>query len=332
MNVIHVMKTISFSVIASFLLISLKIDSQVMVFTDYIVKLGSDTVYGKLRKTNFYTANKIILDSSGKTINFPVNTLKEVYFEGERYVRLVYKPKFNKTELNYTGKFVKPHLEHGVLKVYQVRKNKFLVRGNNVLGIKLLKYYADDFPETKRFLKSKNKEDSLISFVLRYNAFKAENPSLLTFAEKNLHFKKLFNPQIAINFAGLIPAYNYIGAEIGLSEHMTISPRISCLFSSNRAFRNLEVAPYSELVGKFYFLNNRRLKKELMTYYYSGWYGSVSYMHPLKNSYTRNLRFEIGEKSVAFSNFYIDSSIGVYHSVENDSFGLWAFVGLGYVL
>jgi hypothetical protein len=326
------MKTNLSFVIVSCLLVGLRLDSQVRILTDYLVKLNRDTVYGKVRKTNFYTANKIILDSNGKTINFSVNTLKEIYFEGERYVRLEYKPRFHKTEVNYAGKFVKPHVEHGVLKVYQTKKIKFLVRDNNVLGIKLLKYYADDFPETRRFLKSKDKEDSLISFALRYNAFKEKNPGLLSFAEKNLHFKKLFNPQIAVNFTGLFPAYNYIGAEIGLSERMTISPRISCLFVSNSAFRNLEIAPYSELIGKFYFLNNRRLKKELMTYYYSGWYGSVCYMHPLKEAYTRNLRFEIGEKTVTFSNLYIDTSIGAYHSIENNSFGLWAFVGLGYVL
>lgn len=321
-----------FFLIKLFILLCLKLDGQQMFFTDYLIKLNNDTVYGKLKKINFYAANKIKIDSGGKTLSIPVNILKEITFEGERFVRLAYKPKLNKSELNYTGKFVKPHVEDGVLKVYQVRKNKFLVRGNNVLGIKLLKYYADDFPETRRFLKSKDKEDSLISFALRYNAFKEKNPGLLSFAEKNLHFKKLFNPQIAVNFTGLFPAYNYIGAEIGLSERMTISPRISCLFVSNSAFRNLEIAPYSELVGKFYFLNNRRLKKELMTYNYSGWYGSVCYMHPLKEAYTRNLRFEIGEKSVTFSNLYIDTSIGAYHSIENNSFGLWAFVGLGYVL
>ncbi len=305
--------------------------AQQLSTNDYIVTISGDTIFGTVKKVNFYGADRIKITTQGGKKKYKLKQIKEVTAQGDRFTRMSYTSKKNIAETVYVGTLVKPILENGKIKIYQNKYSKFLISRHFIFKKRHLKYYANNFPETKAYLKQKNNSDSLLPFINRYNVFSEQNPESKSYAEKNLHFKKLFNPQIAINFTGVKPSNGYLGVELGLSEMLTINMRLSSILVARDSLHNyLRLAPYAEIGAKTYFLNNNRIKREISTFGYSGWNFSFTYMHPLSPDYVRAMRLELGNKSVAFSKLYLDYYIGAVYIIENEQLGLWTSIGLGY--
>lgn len=307
--------------------------SQLQNTEDYIITISNDTIQGSLRNVNFFQAMNIrILTKEGRR-KYNIKELKELQVKGERYIRI--KITSNKGSLDsiYSGRFIRPLIERGEIRVFQSNKSILLNRNKSIFNKKGLKYYADDYPATAGFLKQKSSTDSLWSFIKGYNSFSEQHPNSQCFAEKAFYYKKFFNPQMAINFVGVKPAYGYLGAELGVNKVFTLNPRLSYVVAVlDKTNGKPTLVPFAELGVKYYLFNEHRIKKERSTFLYSGTNFSLTYMQPLQENIIRALRIEVGFKAVSLNRFYSDYSIGSLYSIENAKTQLWVFVGFGYIL
>lgn len=303
--------------------------SQEQSGIDYIITISDDTIVGAIKDVNFYKVRTIMITAKGIPQKYKVKQLKELSANGVRYTTI--RPA---SHSNQIGKyFTKPLVENGAVNAFQKRKIIYLTRNNFLFTKKQLKYFADDYPYTTTFLKKKNNPDSLLQFIQAYNDFKVLNPNSQSFAEKNIHYKKIFNPQMALNFTGIVPGYGYLGAELGLNSVFTLTPRLSYALATINYETSSKVAivPFAELGIKCYPLNDLRIKNKRSTFLYSGYNFSATYMKSLQKYIPNIIRAEFGFKEVSFSRFYLDYSIGTIYLIENDKLQLWAYTGLGYV-
>jgi hypothetical protein len=302
---------------------------QERVERDYVVTILDDTIFGEIEETNIYMAGNILISQNGEEPQkFNVRKLSSMQFEDQQYVRLCFISNSEKPNVRYQGNFLDPVIDSGSIRVYKKNQRLTLIKGQQLLNRNSLQYFADDFDS----LNIRNiPKDSVLAFVKAYNDLKLQNPNSQSFAEKNLHRKKWFNPQIAVNVSATHFTYLYLGSELGLNKALTISPRLSALpmykddDQKTRAFTY-----FAEVAAKYYFANARRIKHEKSTFKYSGVYLATTYMLPLENGFTQNLKFEFGSKQVLFNNVYLDISIGTLYSIENGSFVLWHLLGFGY--
>jgi len=310
------------------LIISLNIYGQEKNNSDYIITILNDTIKGKIENKKIFSPQKIVLSKDNKTHKYKIKQLKEIKVSGERYVR---QKSIRKTDTNYIGLFTKPLIENGNIIAYQYKKTTLLRKKNYSFVKNQLKYFADDYSGTLKFLKQKSDSSSLIKFIENYNTFKEENPKSKSFVEEKLHFKRFFNPQFAINLMGIIPGHSYLGAELGLSTNLTFSPRLSLLLARQEKGEKLELFPFSEVVVKYYFLNGNRLKKDKSTFMYSGYNISATYMHPFQWNISKAARAEIGFKFVSFNKFFIDYNIGAIYLIDRrEEVRFWGALGFGY--
>jgi hypothetical protein len=295
--------------------------------TDYIITILNDTLYGEIENKKIFNARKIKLNSDNKTQKYKTKQLKEIQVKEERYIRQTVT---NKTENIYIGRFTKPIIETGNIKVYQYKQAIILRKKNHSFLKNQLKYYANDYSETSTYSKQKKNSDSLAPFIRRYNSFKDENPNTKAFIEEKLHHKPFINPQVAINLAGIIPSHGYLGAELGLTSNLTLSPRLSLLLGRKDKNDELEIFPFSEVVAKYYLFQKNRIKKDKSSFKYSGYNISGTYMHPFQWYITKAARAEVGFKGVLFNNIFFDYNIGTIYLIDRGKYSLWMTVGFGY--
>jgi hypothetical protein len=317
-------------VLLTLLTFSKSIYSQEKKLEDYVITISNDTISGKFEKINVFKVKTLKLLTKDGVKKYNYKQLKEVRINGERYTRR----KLLKTKEEsdtYAGHFTKLLVENGEIKVIQISKFTFLIKGKTAFYRRQLKYYADDFSSTKEFLKQKDNSDSTVAFIKKYNAFRELNPLSQCFSERNIHFKKFFNPQLAVNFVGVLPSYGYVGMELGFNKFITISPRISYLIGrASKTDNTLNIYPYAEIIAKVYPLSKRRIMKGRRTFLNSGYNFSMTYMRSLQQSIIQAVRTEIGFKSVEWSKVYFDYNVGTLYAIKNSEFNFWGTVGIGY--
>jgi len=297
---------------------------------EYIVTQENDTLFGKIKRVNFFNAQSLKIDAGSNKKRLNIKKIKSFHvgqttFENPSIRR--------KGKQRFLGYFMIPHITDGNIALYEKKKKPVFIKANKVFRLNQLKYYADDFLKMDHFL-THNKEnvDSLMVFIEEYNDFREKFPFNKSFAEKNLHKKDFFNPQVAINFLTIFPHYAYVGAELGLSKDFVVIPRLSGILVPTRD-DNVKVQPTAELGLRYYFLDTRNIKNEVVTYKNSGAYFSSFYSVPLIPDFEfhQNLRLVVGHKQVAYNGLYLDFSVGAIHRLRRDEIGFWFNTGLGFV-
>lgn len=300
-------------------------------YSDTIVHRNQSVVVGSVKKVNFYRARKIFVNTENGLIPIKRKDIQRIQVQGETYTK---KPIQGSDKHQTRGRLVRSMVADGEVQVYRNEKRFLFTKENEMFLANQLRFYVDDAPNFKALTtKPGFNADSLVRFIAAYNEFKRIAPESKSFSQLNKHAKPFFNPNLGLNFTGIIPFYSYIGAELGLSNTLTLSPRFSSVLNNIREDRLvLRIAPYAELALKYYWLDGFRKANRQTTFRYSGFYVSTTLMNPLQAEFAKALRYELGVKGVSYDRFFVEYNAGVINNIETGKTALWLTWGLGFIL
>jgi len=298
---------------------------------EYLITQENDTLNGKIKRVNFFNARTIKITTEKETQRLHIKDIKSIYVDQTIFVNPNIKRKSKKDSPEH---LLIPHITGGNIALYEKKAKPIFVKNDKIFRLNQLKYYADDFIKLDHFL-THNKEntDSLLVFIEEYNDFRKKFPFNKSFAEKNMHKKDFFNPQVALNFIAIFPYYAYVGMELGLSKDFVVIPRFSGFLVQKNA-SSLGIQPTAEMGLRYYFSDNQNIKNDVITYKNSGSYISSFYMVPMNRNInsSQSLRLTVGHKKVAYNRLYLDFNIGATNLLRSDEMTFWFNSGIGFVI
>ena len=223
-----------------------------------VVLENNDTICGMLKNKKYYSAGGVKLFREDKKIIYPKRAIAEIYIHADRYVKSdmgLWKHAFFKKEVS------------GNVNVYTFKRKKRLGGFDSDINfgrlIPAIKFYCDDYPgleDTLQYINKKNVDE----FVVKYNAWKANNPGSKSYFENNIHSKPLINFKLSFLLPGA-------GIEFGLSEKVSLSTMLKNEFGYGSSVGWI-VNPFLDTQLRYYHNIDKRKAENKRTYKYSGNY------------------------------------------------------------
>ena len=297
------------------ILYSINVFSQKELMNGFIVTVTNDTISGKLKNKNYYSAYKIKMYSGNNHVFYPKNRIIEISINDVKYIKsdngIWSKAFFNK-------KF------EGSINLYTTRRKSYLGVYDSDINFgrlkKSLKFLCDDYPNLNDKIQDINKTN-VTDFLKDYNDWKISNPQSQSYYEKNIHRKKFLNFKLSY----LLPGF---GIEFGLSDKFTLNSMIKTEFgySSNVGFYS---NPFIDNQLRYYHNIDKRIKNNKKTYKYSGNYLSLVYIMFLENN-DKLLGIEYGWQRTLGKHWYYNIGLGAGKWLGFNEYALIYDIDFGY--
>ncbi len=166
---------------------SLNVFAQKDLKKGFLVLETSDTITGLLKNKNYYSVSGINLYQDKIKTRYSKRVLSEIHVGTDKYVKSdngIWSQSFYRKEIA------------GNINLYTYKKSKRLGGYDSDISsgrlTPLIKFYCDDYPNLTDTIKYIDKEN-IDKFIVKYNDWKSENPSSISYFENNIHNKPLIN-------------------------------------------------------------------------------------------------------------------------------------------